>query len=131
MMFRDYIRENKNKAYNNTLIKTKSNKQEVNPKIWTSKTINGELFLMFNEKMLNINKLKKEIDKVYTENGYTNYGYSKLSINNLIEYTTIKSIFMEEFEDSLNPVDLDPTEIAQKIFDNEYKEFEWLTEPSK
>lgn len=98
------------------------------PKKWTAKIIDDEKLLFFNDRFLNISKLKDEIEKLYTSQGYEHYGFAKLSETELVRYKTLRDIICGEFLRDYGGEELDPAAVAQIIFDNEAKEFEWRPE---
>lgn len=97
------------------------------PEIWTAREIDGIKYLFFGGKKLNITDLKKQIDNLYSKNGYNNYGFSKLSESELVRYPKIKDIlikcFSVEHTDTLSPVNT-----AQRIYDNELNDLMWKPE---
>ena len=69
------------------------------------------------------------MNTTYNSNGYENYGFSKLDESDLIRYTTVREIIVKDFLNTSAPNELDPSEVAQNIFDNEIKDFEWKPQP--
>lgn len=98
------------------------------PKKWTAKIIDDEKLLFFNDHFLNITKLRDEIQKLYNAQGYEHYGFAKLSETELVRYKTLRDIIVGEFLREYGNEELDPAAVAQIIFDNEAKEFEWRPE---
>lgn len=136
MTFSEYVAAHFNKAVNNTEVaETPVVNQETKNEIdylkeldahkWNAKIINDEKFLFFNGHFVNISKLKNAITDVYSKNGYSNYGYSKLDESELIRYSTVKNIIIKEFMNDNNVEELDPLELAEEIFRNEYTGIEW------
>ena len=124
MTFSEYVALHMNKAYNRqevveepTVADTPSISREMyqaDPKKWCAKIIDDEKLLFFNNHFLNITKLRDEIQKLYSKEGYEKYGFAKLSETELLR--------ADETEE------LDPVEVAQMIFDNEAKDFNWRPE---
>ena len=71
--------------------------------------------------------LKEEITRLYDSKGYSGYGFSKLDEHDLIRYTKVKNILMRSFESELNDF-IDPVSMAEIMFMNEFKDFEWRPE---
>jgi hypothetical protein len=136
--FSDYVAKVMNKAYNREDINDTPAVSDdsgpsremfnADPKKWTAKIIDGEKMLFFNNRFLNITKLKDALQKVYNDNGYPHYGFSKLGESELVRYKTLRDILMNEFLDDMGEDELDPEETAQTIFDNEAKDFNWKPE---
>lgn len=102
--------------------------KDLNPDKWTAKIIGEEKYLFYNNHYLNMSELRKEIKKIYRNNGYDNYGFSKLSESELIRYKTVKDFLIKEF--CRNDTDeLDPAATAEIIFNREIKDFDWKPEP--
>lgn len=138
LTFSEYVAMHMNKSYNREDIKEQPTvsdiagpadvMKQVDPKTWNAKIINDEKILFFNNHHLNITKLRKEIQKIYSENGYEHYGFSKLSEGELVRYKTLRDILMFEFL-GYGDEELDPAATAKIIFDNEAKDFNWQPEP--
>ena len=77
--------------------------------------------------ILNISKFKQEIDKIYSENGYSNFGFAKIPAEDLVRYKKIKDLIMPTFYDVMTD-EIDPSIVAKILYDNEYKEFDWQPE---
>ena len=101
--------------------------KQVNPQKWTARIIGNEKFLFYNDKYLNVTKFKTEINKLYSENGYTNFGFSKIPEEDLVRYKKIKDIIMPAFFDVMTD-ELDPEILAKLLYNNDYKEFDWQPE---
>ena len=85
---------------------------------------------MVNEKFLDaFRALDTELKTLYTNKGYNNYGFSKLDESDLIRYTTVRDIIAKEFNNDTNETELNPAQVAQTIFNNELKDFEWQPQP--
>lgn len=127
-----------NKAYNredikeqpvvNTYAGPADVMKQVNPKTWNAKIIGDDKMLFFNDHYLNITKLRDEIQKIYSANGYEHYGFGKLSETELVRYKTLRDILMNEFLGNADD-ELDAAMMAKIIFDNEKKDFNWRPEP--
>lgn len=138
LTFSQYVQMHMNKTYNREDIKEQPvvNVQhgptdvlkQVNPKMWNAKIIGNDKILFFNNRYLNITRLREEIQKIYSENGYAHYGFSKLSESELVRYKTLRDILLSEFLGHIDD-ELDPVATARIIFDNEVKDFEWQPEP--
>ena len=102
-------------------------KSSVKPDIWTAKEINGVKYLFYNNKILNISQLKKEINNLYDSKGYKGYGFSKLSESELVRYTKVKDILISIFTTTIES-ELKPDVVAEKLFINELKEYDWKPE---
>lgn len=100
----------------------------VDPNVWTAKAINDQKYLFFNEKFINITKLKEEISKLYTEKGYTGYGFSKLDEGDLVRYTTVKDILMNQFTTYAESDEIPAEKLAPIFFMKELKNFDWTPE---
>lgn len=150
--FTEYVKLNQNKAYNHSPIVVPEIKvkqvvkklvepapvkekdvydylKESNPQIWTAKIVKDQKYLIYNEHYLNITVLAKEIKSLYSKNGYEKYGFSKLDESDLIRYTTVRDILSKEFSNPTATSELDPVGVAQTIFENELKDFEWKPQP--
>ena len=101
--------------------------KDANPAIWTAREINGDKYLVYNRKYIDITELKKRIDILYNNKGYAGYGFSKLSESELVRYTSVKDILMTFFISSITDK-IDPEAVADKLFLSELKEFEWKPE---
>ena len=139
MTFTEYVQMHMNKAYNREdvspvqTVSTKdtavnSEQYHADPTKWSAKIINNEKFLFFNNHYLNVTKLMNEIKKIYSENGYTNYGFSKLTESELVRYKTLRDILMGEFLRTDFDNELDAAETAKIVFQNEMKDFNWQPE---
>ena len=102
---------------------------ELKPNIWTAKIVGDKKYLFYNNHFLNISELKTKIYDLYKENGYENYGYSKLDESDLVRYTSIRDILSKEFNNPTANSELDCGTVAQTIWENELKDFEWKPQP--
>jgi len=136
--FKQYLVEEENKATDelskSTVVRKAAKEmtledviKEANPTIWTAREINNNKYLIYNQKYINITELKKQIDILYTNKGYTGYGFSKLSESELVRYTMVKDVLMSFFR-SVPEDEIDPETVANKLFINELKEFDWKPE---
>lgn len=146
--FRDYVQLNQNKAFNHQPVAVPEVKvkkivsqivapapvkekdvydymKEANPKVWTAKIVKDQKYLIYNEHYLNVSILAKTLKDLYNQNGYENYGFSKLDESDLIRYTTVRDILSREFMNPTATTELEPSSVAQTIFENELKDFEW------
>lgn len=143
MTFTEYVEMNLNKAVNKpenivtNIVPSEDTQQEggiidtvkaADNKKWTTRIVEDEKFLIFNNKYLNISELKESLSKVYEINGYSGYGFSKLDEFELVRYKTIKDIILPEFLSDYNNDELDPEDVANLIFKKEMKELEWHPE---
>jgi hypothetical protein len=151
LSFREYVKLNMDKAYNHQQVEVPQVKvkktiapvapapvkekdvfdyvKEINPQVWTAKIVQNKKYLFYNGHYLDISKLAKELKTLYTNKGYNNYGFSKLDESELIRYTTVRDIIAKEFNNETNDTELNPTHVAQTLFDNELKDFEWQPQP--
>ena len=136
--FKQYLVEEENKATDEQIKDTVVRKaakemtledviNNVNPTIWTAREIGNNKYLIYNKKYINITELKKQIDILYNNKGYKDYGFSKLSESELIRYTMVKNILMTFFR-STSEDEIDPESVANKLFISELKEFDWKPE---
>lgn len=136
--FKQYLVEEENKATDEQIKDTVVRKaakemtledviNNANPTIWTAREIGNNKYLIYNKKYINITELKKQIDILYNNKGYKDYGFSKLSESELIRYTMVKNILMTFFR-STSESEIDPESIANKLFISELKEFDWKPE---
>ena len=145
--FREYVKLQNDKAYNHQNVEVPVAKpkkvvnlqvqapvkeknafdyvKEINPQTWTAKIVENKKYLFYNGHFLDISKLAQEIKTLYTNKGYKNYGFSKLDESDLIRYTTVREILAKEFTQEMNSIELSPSNVAQCLFDNEIKDFEW------
>ena len=65
---------------------------QANPKVWTGKVVKNIKYIIFDGKFLNADNLKKEISDLYVSKGFGNFGFSKLSVEELVRYETVKEI---------------------------------------
>lgn len=100
---------------------------EANPQIWTARNIEDVKYLFYNKKILNISKLKEDINSYYEEKGYSNFGFSKLNESDLIRYKAVKNVLMPFFFDNLTE-ELDTKLISESLFNNDLKDFDWQPE---
>lgn len=138
LTFTQYVQMHMNKAYNRADIKEQpvvndyagpaDVMKQVDPKTWNAKIIGDDKILFFNNHYLNVTKLRAAIRKIYAENGYEHYGFSKLSETELVRYKTLRDILMNEFL-GYDDDELDADAMAKIIFDNEAKDFNWRPEP--
>ena len=98
-----------------------------NPSVWTGRIVNNRKYLIYNGKYLDLTSLKEEITRLYDSKGYSGYGFAKLDEHDLIRYTKVKNILMRSFESELNDF-IDPASMAEIMFMNEFKDFEWKPE---
>lgn len=98
-----------------------------NPAVWTGRIVNNRKYLIYNGKYLDLTSLKEEITRLYDSKGYSGYGFAKLDEHDLIRYTKVKNILMRSFESELNDF-IDPVSMAEIMFMNEFKDFEWKPE---
>lgn len=136
--FKQYLVEEENKATDEQIKDTVVRKaakemtledviNNANPTIWTAREIGNNKYLIYNKKYINITELKKQIDILYNNKGYKDYGFSKLSESELIRYTMVKNILMTFFR-STSESEIDPESVANKLFISELKEFDWKPE---
>lgn len=136
--FKEYLAQELNKTTDEKVKTTRIIKESndtslddvvksLKPEIWTAREIKGVKFLFFGGKMLNITELKKEIDKLYRQKGYTGYGFAKLTESDLVRYTKVKDIIIKCFSVEYG-VELSPVTVANQLFTNELKEFAWKPE---
>ena len=136
--FKQYLVEEENKATDEQIKDTVVRKaakemtledviNNANPIIWTAREIGNNKYLIYNKKYINITELKKQIDILYNNKGYKDYGFSKLSESELIRYTMVKNILMTFFR-STSEDEIDPESVANKLFISELKEFDWKPE---
>lgn len=136
--FKQYLVEEENKATDEQIKDTVVRKaakemtledviKDANPTIWTAREIGNNKYLIYNKKYINITELKKQIDILYNNKGYKDYGFSKLSESELIRYTMVKNILMTFFR-SVSDDEIDPESVANKLFISELKEFDWKPE---
>ena len=98
-----------------------------NPAVWTARIIRDKKYLFYNSKYIDVTKLVEEINRVYTEKGYTGYGFSKLDESDIVRYTRTKNVLMKCFSESITE-ELDPSHVADVMFANEMKDFDWKPE---
>ena len=148
--FREYVKLNMDKAYNHQKVEVPQVKKKVvkqiapapikekdafdylnefNPQVWTAKIVQNKKYLFYNKHYLDVSKLAAETKKLYTNEGYHNYGFAKLDESDLIRYTTVRDILAEEFNNPTNETELNPEEVAKILFKNELKDFEWKPQP--
>jgi hypothetical protein len=136
--FKQYLVEEENKATDelskSTVVRKAAKEmtledviKDANPTIWTAREIGNNKYLIYNKKYINITELKKQIDILYNNKGYKDYGFSKLSESELIRYTMVKNILMTFFR-SVSDDEIDPESVANKLFISELKEFDWKPE---
>ena len=151
LSFREYVKLNMDKAYNHQKVEVPQVKvkkivasvapapvkekdvfdylKEINPKTWTARIVQNKKYLFYNEHYLDISALATELKTLYTNKGYNNYGFSKLDESDLIRYTTVRDIIAKEFNNETDETELNPVQVAQTIFNNELKDFEWQPQP--
>lgn len=151
LSFREYVKLNMDKAYNHQKVEVPQVKvkkivapvapapvkekdvfdylKEINPQTWTARIVQNKKYLFYNEHYLDISALATELKTLYTNKGYNNYGFSKLDESDLIRYTTVRDIIAKEFNNETNETELNPAHVAQTIFNNELKDFEWQPQP--
>lgn len=151
LSFREYVKLNMDKAYNHQKVEVPQVKvkkivaqvapapvkekdvfdylKEINPQTWTARIVHNKKYLFYNEHYLDISALATELKTLYTNKGYNNYGFSKLDESDLIRYTTVRDIISKEFNNDTNDTELNPAQVAQTIFNNELKDFEWQPQP--
>lgn len=137
--FREYLQQEllklNDEQVKHTVVKPIIKKEETiediiyksRPEIWTAREISGVKYLFFNNKFLNISELKNILQKIYTENGYSGYGFSKLSESELIRYTYVKNILIDFFI-TKESKEINPNDVADTLFKHELKDFEWKPE---
>lgn len=136
--FKEYLTEELNKTTDerikNTIIRPVTAEKslediidEANPDVWTAREVKKIKYLIFKGKTLNLTELKKNITELYNEKGYTGYGFSKLSESDLVRYTKVKDILTKAFDTDINS-ELDCKNVANLLFVNELKEFDWKPE---
>lgn len=97
------------------------------PEVWTARIIGDKKYLIYNGKYIDITELKNQINILYNNKGYKDYGFSKLSESELVRYTKVKDILMQFFTSSMEG-ELDAETIANKLFLSELKDFDWKPE---
>lgn len=136
--FHDYVKQEMNKSTDDkvtgTVIKPAKTGDTIedtvnncNPNTWTAREINKIKYLIYNKKFINVTELKEKINTVYQENGYSNYGFSKLSEHDLVRYTKVKDILMDSFMNEVSD-ELDTDYLANKFFTKELKDLDWKPE---
>lgn len=138
MNFKQYLIEEENRntdeMVKNTIIR-KADKEEsledvvekAVPTIWTARIINNRKYVIYLGKTLDITSLLEALGNLYNQKGYNGYGFAKLDESDLIRYTKVKDILMRAFRNSITDT-LDPKELAELMFKNEVKEFDWKPE---
>ena len=145
LSFREYVKLNMDKAYNHQKVEVPQVKvkkivapvapapvkekdvfdylKEINPQTWTARIVQNKKYLFYNEHYLDISALATELKTLYTNKGYNNYGFSKLDESDL-------SLGNENIHNNeTNETELNPAHVAQTIFNNELKDFEWQPQP--
>lgn len=136
--FHEYVTQELNKSTDNkitgtTIVPVKKEDTiedtvlKCNPNTWTAREINKVKYLIYNKKYINITELKNKISEVYLANGYTNYGFSKLSEHELVRYTKVKDILMPAFMTEMSD-ELDIEYLANTFFAKELKDLDWKPE---
>ena len=136
--FKEYLTEQENKTTDemvkNTIIHEASKEESLedivekaDPNTWTARIVNNIKYVIYSGKTLNITELKEEIENLYNSKGYSNYGFAKLDEHELIRYTRVKNIIMPQFKKGYDD-ELDPKHIANLLFINELKDFDWKPE---
>lgn len=137
--FREYLQQeltktNDEQVKNTAVIPVKKERTiedelyDAKPEIWTARVISDVKYLIYNGKLLNITQLKEDLNKIYTEKGYPGYGFSKLNEHELIRYTKVKNIIIQVFAQDLYKKEIPSEVVAEKLFMNEIKDFEWKPE---
>lgn len=138
MTFKQYMCEEVDKTTDemsrNTIVRPADKDESVddilasaNPAVWTARIIRDKKYLFYNSKYIDVTKLVEEINRVYTEKGYTGYGFSKLDESDIVRYTRTKNVLMKCFSESITE-ELDPSHVADVMFANEMKDFDWKPE---
>ena len=138
MTFKQYMCEEVDKTTDemsrNTIVRPADKDETVddilasaNPAVWTARIIRDKKYLFYNSKYIDVTKLVEEINRVYTEKGYTGYGFSKLDESDIVRYTRTKNVLMKCFSESITE-ELDPSHVADVMFANEMKDFDWKPE---
>lgn len=101
--------------------------KDCNPNKWTARIVNSIKYLIYNNKYIDITEMKMELDELYNSQGYSNYGFSKLSESELIRYKKVRDIIIKEFFKG-DEIKLSSGELAELLYKNEMKDFEWRPE---
>lgn len=136
--FKEYLTEEQNKitdlAVKDTVVRKAAKEmtlddvvKSASPTVWTAREIDGNKYLVYNRKYINITELKKSIKSLYDSKGYSDYGFAKLSESELVRYTKVKDVLMGFFNSAYEE-ELDTESVAEKLFVNELKEFDWKPE---
>lgn len=140
LSFRDYFNQQMNKTSDDKIKDVKFQKVPVtkemgfddylksaNPQTWTARIIEDKKYLFYNGKFLNVSKFKQDLDSLYQQNGYSQYGFSKLSESDLIRYKKVKDLIMPYFFDEYTD-EVSSEALATLLFNDEYKDFDWQPE---
>lgn len=134
LSFRDYLDQELNRSTDNKVASVSIYKAPAsvdtiedvvngcNPDTWTARELNGIKYLIYAGRYVNVTELVMKIRQKYLENGYENYGFSKLSEHDMVRYTKTKDILMKAFNSDMSD-ELDTSNLAQTFFDRELKEF--------
>ena len=95
---------------------------EANPKVWTGKVVKNIKYIIFDGKFLNADNLKKEISDLYVSKGFGNFGFSKLSVEELVRYETVKEIMKKIFKGEITD-EVKASDVAKLLFDREIKDY--------
>lgn len=95
---------------------------KLDPKVWTGRKIDGEIYLYYNEHFLNVSNTKKVMDDLYASNGHAKQGFDKLSEKDLITYSSVK-VHLEKLFNSVIGLEVEADDVANYLFKLENFDF--------
>lgn len=119
----ELIHENKTRIVENTTDLSSAIAKADSQKI-TFYSSNNDEFLLYLGKSLDLKKTLDKIRELYKNEGYENMGFSKLSVEQLKNYTVTKSILKDFFEHEMN-MELSPQTAAEYLYQRDYVNVNW------
>ena len=86
---------------------------------WIARKLNDSCLYLFHDgHYINVTHLVDQMNQVYLLKGYSEYGYNKLSADEIIRYTGFRAILDQLITQSISQK-LDPRSTAESIFERE------------
>lgn len=117
MIFEQYVNNEITNAMSATVIpmlKTKTDCQDIddilsnaNPSIMTGRICNAEKYCFYKNKYINLTELDRQIKALYAGKGILGRGFSKLTAEDFVSYSTSKVVLLKLFDLELYDKEID------------------------
>lgn len=95
---------------------------KLDPKVWTGRKIDKQIYLYYNDHFLNVSNTKKAMGVLYAKNGYAKHGFDKLNERDLITYSSVK-VHLEKLFDTAISLEIEAEDVASYLFKLEHFDF--------